>query len=186
MPAARRPPRSKWNDNAITLDNQTLQLRISECIAEEPNAKPALSHASWIAVHVSSPCTANNREVHLCLKRLLNIIAKHRNITQKLLGTMEKQLNTTRVGITRKRRIMLTLPTVMPRTLAITLTTQARLIRRSTAKSSLPHRHVAKARFAGEGRGVRSSWGAHKKGWSSSPGPLRLSPAVGGAFVFDD
>jgi hypothetical protein len=81
---------------------------------------------------------ANNREVDLCLKRLLNIIAKHRNITQRLLGTMERQLNTTRAGNMRKRRIMLTLPTVTPPTLAITLSTQARLIRRSTAKSKPP------------------------------------------------
>ena len=88
-----------------------------------------------MTVHISS-LHANNREVDLCLKRLLTIIAKHRNITQKLLGTMERQLNTTRAGITRKRRIMLTLPTVTPRTLAITLSTQARLIRRSTAKSN--------------------------------------------------
>jgi hypothetical protein len=89
-----------------------------------------LDNRAFVVAH------ANNREVHLCLKRLLNIIAKHRNITQKLLGTMERQLNTTTADITRKRRIMLTLPTVTPLTLAITLTTQARLIRRSTAKSN--------------------------------------------------
>jgi hypothetical protein len=88
------------------------------------------NRADFVVAH------ANNREVCLCLKRLLNIIAKHRNITQKLLGTMERQLNTTRAGSTRKRRIMLTLPTVIPPTLAITLSTQARLIRRSTAKSN--------------------------------------------------
>ena len=51
-------------------------------------------------------------------------------------GTMERQLNTTRAGITRKRRITLTLPTVTPPTLAITLSTQARLIRRNTVKSN--------------------------------------------------
>jgi len=39
-------------------------------------------------------------------------------------GTMERQLNTTRAGITRKRRITLILPTVTPPTLAITLSTQ--------------------------------------------------------------
>ena len=44
--------------------------------------------------------------------------------------------NTTRAGITRKRRITLILPTVTPPTLAITLSTQARLIRRSTARSN--------------------------------------------------
>ena len=96
------------------------------------------THARDHAEHASKAHTrnANNREVYLCLRRLPTIIAKHRNITQKLLGTMVRQLNTTRAGITRKRRIMLTLPTVTPHTLVITLSTQARLIRRSTAKSS--------------------------------------------------
>jgi hypothetical protein len=87
-------------------------------------------------VQISSSRTTNNREVRSCLKKLLNIIAKHPNTTQKLLGTMERQLNTMRAGITRKRRIMLILPTGMPPTLAITLTTQARPTRRNTAKSN--------------------------------------------------
>jgi hypothetical protein len=125
---------------------------------------------------------ANNREVHLCLKRLLNIITKHRNITQKLLGTMERQLNTTRAGITRKRRIMLTPPTVTPPTLAITLTTQARLIRRSTAKSNA----------ADSGRRPMSAHRCEKERWrpiGNNCPPAELSSssrrprAVGGVQV---
>jgi hypothetical protein len=105
-------------------------------ISEEPNAQLALFPCVLDKREHFVVAPANNREVHLCLKKLPNIIAKRRNIIQKLLDTMERQLNTMRAGITRRRRTMLIPPKVTPPTPAITLTTQVRLIRRNTAKSN--------------------------------------------------
>jgi hypothetical protein len=75
--------------------------------------------------------------IRLCLKKLPNIIAKHPNTTAKPLVITMKQPSIMRAGNARKLPITLTLPVVTRATLAITLTTPAKRILRSTGRNSL-------------------------------------------------